>query len=55
MENKKFKIHWLAKNESPTIVEGPTIGKAMTLAGFGGGITAAIDYWEEIKKEKEND
>jgi hypothetical protein len=49
----KFKIHWLTGE--PTIVEGPTIAQAMMLAGFGGGITAAIDWYEELKEGSYNE
>jgi len=49
---KTFKIHWYTGGE--TVVHGNTIGEALMLAGYGGGIARVIDYWEEVVDDCED-
>lgn len=48
IEIKQFRVHWLDKTTS--IVEGTDISNALTLAGYGGGASRAIDWWEELEE-----
>ena len=44
---KTFRLYWLdGKTE---IVEGETIAKAFSNAGYGGGAIRALDYYKEVK------
>ena len=43
---KTFELHWLTGKVD--VVKGDTIQQAFTLAGYGGGALAALDYWKEI-------
>lgn len=46
---RTFKLHWL--DGSIELVYGNTIAEAFTLAGYGGGALAALDYYEEVKEK----
>jgi hypothetical protein len=50
LETKTFRIHW--HSGDPTDIEGYDIQHAMTMAGYGGGIMRAVDYWEELKDKE---
>lgn len=48
---KTFLLHWIDRDE-PQEIKGETIARAFTLAGFGTGAIAALDWYEEIKEIK---
>jgi len=41
-----YKLYWLDGKEE--IVKGDTIAQAFTLAGYGQGALAALDYFERV-------
>jgi hypothetical protein len=44
---KQFRLYWLTGQVE--VIEGNDIADAFRRAGYGGGATRALDYWEEIK------
>ena len=42
----KFKLHWIGGETEE--VEGPTIARAMSRAGYGAGTVRALDYYETV-------
>lgn len=60
MKKRKFKLHWLSgcrigySNQEEIVSaidtgdQHQTLANVMMLAGYGGGVLAALDYWEEI-------
>lgn len=49
----KYILHWLGGNTQE--VEGDSIASACNNAGIGAGAIKALDYYEEVKEEKNND
>jgi len=48
---KTFILHWrTGKSET---IDGEDIAQAINQAGYGRGALPALDYWEEVKKEKQ--
>lgn len=45
---KTFRLHWL--DGTTQDIKGTDIDNAMKQAGFIGGSTGALDYWEELKE-----
>jgi hypothetical protein len=50
---KKFKLHWLGGDTE--IVEGNTIADAFARAGYGGGAIRALDWFEPLKENKDEE
>lgn len=46
---KQFTLHWLDGTKST--VTGTDIKDAFRAAGYGGGIVATLDHWEENDEE----
>lgn len=42
-EAPRFTLHWLDGKKE--VVSGPTIGDAITKAGYGNGAMRALDFW----------
>ena len=47
---KKFRLYWLDGKEE--IIEGETIAKAFTAAGYGAGAIHPLVYCEDITNEE---
>ena len=48
---KTFRLHWL--NGDTEKIKGESISDAFTKAGYGSGALRALDWYEEIKEEKD--
>lgn len=49
---KKFKLYWLGGKTE--IIKGKNIADAFTHAGYSAGAIRALDYYEEIKRDKKS-
>ena len=49
----KFILHW--KDGQDETVEGPDIAVACMRAGYSGGAISALDYYDEVKEESEEE
>lgn len=48
---KTFRLHWLSGDIET--IKGESISDAFTKAGYGLGALRALDWYEEIKEEKD--
>lgn len=48
---KEFILHWL--DGTSKTVKGECIADAFRRHGYGGGAVAALDYYEEVKKDEQ--
>lgn len=44
-EDRTFTLYW--RTGTRELIKGRNVAEAMTLAGYGGGATRALDFWAE--------
>ncbi len=50
----KYKLYWMIAGKTE-IVEGVNIVDAFTRAGYSAGAIHALDWFEEVKEDEQND
>jgi hypothetical protein len=58
IKERTFMLHWLKGEtyyDKPTKIQGYDIEDAFRKAGFGRGAISAIDFWQEIFDDEEDD